>query len=148
MFGNRSAVQFLDHLLGVRSLNLVAVRIANHRLAHRAGGRAVVVDRRHIVSAGLGMELNPVGGRSAADEHQLVLFQMEQNAVADHIAVVAAGHELLGAVDGELGEAVDREMGEQLEGVGPFDVDVHHVVRLVEEHAGLAPGALFIAPVA
>ena len=72
---------------------------------------------------------------------------MKQNPVADHIAVVAAGNELLGAVDRELRKAIDRQMGEQLEGVGPLDEQIHHVVGLIEEHAGLPPGLLLVAPV-
>ncbi|MEI9886115.1 MAG: hypothetical protein WDN08_06365 [Rhizomicrobium sp.] len=145
--GERPAVELADHLLGIGALDLIAVELAHHRLAHRARRRAVVLLDADVVAAGRGVELDPVRGRGAADEHQLVDIEMEQNAVADDEAVIAAGHELLGAVDRKVREAVDREIGEQLERVGAFDEEVDHVVRLVEQHAGLAPGALLVAPV-
>ena len=31
--------------------------------------------------------------------------------------------------------------------IGPLDVQIGHVVRLIEERAGLAPGTLLVAPV-
>ena len=89
------------------------------------------------------MELDPVGGRSAADEHELVLLQMEQNAVADHIAVVGARHELLGAVDGEFAKLlIGRDGRAASSASGPSMIDVDHVVGLVEENGALAPGTL------
>ena len=88
-----------------------------------------------------------VGRAPSADVAQLVLLEVEQDAVADDVAVVAAGRELLGAVDGELREAVGREVRDELKGVRSFEVLLDHVVRLIEEHAGLAPGALLVAPV-
>ena len=91
----RAAVELLDHVLRVRALDLVAVELADDRLAHRARRRAVVVFGRDIVAAGLGVEFDPVGGRVAADIRELVFGQVEQDAVADHVAVVAAGRELL-----------------------------------------------------
>ena len=71
----------------------------------------------HLVAAGLGVELDPVRRRRAADEHELVLLEVEQDAVADDVAAVAARHELLGAVDREIVEAVDREVREELQRV-------------------------------
>ena len=52
-FRNRAAVQLLDHLLRVRSLNLVPIGDAVHGLAHRARGRAVVLHDLHVVPARL-----------------------------------------------------------------------------------------------
>jgi hypothetical protein len=72
---------------------------------------------------------------------------MKQNAVANHIAVVAAWNELLGFTGGEFGKTVDRKMREQLESVGPLQILLHHVMRLIEKNAGLPPGTLLIAPV-
>ncbi len=93
------------------------------------------------------MEFDPVRGRRAPDEYVLVLGKMKQDAVADDMSAVAARNKLLGFVDGEILERVDGEMGQHLLGVGALDVDIHHVVRLVEEHAGLLPCPLFVAPV-
>ena len=77
----------------------------------------------------------------------LVLGEMEQDDVADDVAAVADRHELLGAVDGKIGEAVDRQMRQHLQGVRPLDHQLGHVVRLVEQHHGLAPCPLLVAPV-
>ncbi len=38
-------------------------------------------------------------------------------------------------------------MRKQLESVRTFDEQIHHVVGLVEQNAGVAPGALLVAPV-
>ena len=129
MSGNGPAVQLLDDLLRIRALNLVTVRNAGNRFAHGASRRPIVVEDLHVVSAGFGMKLDPVGRRRAPHKNQPVLFEVEENAVADHVAAVAAGNELLGSVDRELREAVDRKMGEHLDGIGAFNVDVHHVMR-------------------
>ena len=102
MSGNGAAVELLDDVLRVRALDLIAVILADHRLAHRARWRAVIVFDLDVVFAGLGVELDPVGSRIAADEDQAVFAEMEQDAVADHVAVVVARHELLGLVDGKV----------------------------------------------
>src|SRR5690606_18969629 len=103
-----AAVQFFDNGPGVRTLDLVAVADTFDRLATRAGRRTIVVNDFNVVAAGFRVVANPVGGRSAAYEYELVLGQMEQNAVADDVAAVADRNVLLGAVDREVGEAVDR----------------------------------------
>ena len=143
----RAAVELLDHILGVRALDLVAVELAGDRLAHRARRRAVVVFGRDVIAAGLGVEFDPVGGRVAADVTELVLGEIEQDAVADHVAIVGAGRELLGLIDREILERVGREVREELQRVLAAHEQVDHVVRLVEQHAGLGPGALLVAPV-
>ena len=48
---------------------------------------------------------------------------------------------------GKFGDAVDPRVRDQLERVGAAQEEVDHVVRLVEQHRGLAPGALLPAPV-
>ena len=145
--GNRAAVQLLDQLGGVGPLNLEAVVAADDGLASGAPRRAVVLRRRDVESAGLGVELNPVRRRRAPDEQQAVLGQVEQNAVADDVAVIRARNELLGAIDGEALEAVGRQIREQLQGIRALDVLLDHVVRLVEQDAGVSPRALLVAPV-
>ena len=145
---HRAAIQFFDDGLRVRALNLVAVVLAYHRLAHGARGRTVVFDDLDVEAAGLGVEHDPVGRRRAADEHVLVRREVEQDAVADDVAVVADRHELLGLLGREAFEAVDGEIGQELGGIRAFDEQVHHVVRLVEQHGGLAPSFLFGTPVA
>ena len=58
-----------------------------------------------------------------------------------------AGNELLDLVDGEILEGVDAEVGEQFDDIRALEIDVRHVVRLIEQGGGLAPGALFVPPV-
>ena len=101
MSGIGAAVELLDDVLRVRALDLIAVIFAEYRLAHRARRRTVVVFDLHVVFAGLGVVLDPVGSRIAADEDQRIFGEIEQNAVADHLAVVIYRRELLGLVDGE-----------------------------------------------
>src|SRR5579863_2662221 len=83
-----------------------------HRISYRARRRAVVLHDLHVEPAGLGVELNPTRRRRASHEHQLVLLQMEQDSIADHVAVGCAGYELFGAVHRKLCEAVDSQMRE------------------------------------
>src|SRR5665213_161025 len=144
---DRAAVQLFNYLFGVRTLNLVAVALADDRLAAGTGRRAIVLFGGDVVAAGFGVELNPIGGGRAPDEYQLVLFHVKQNTVADNMAAVAAGHELFRAVHGELGEAIDRQVRKQFESVRALDVHIYHVMRLIEQHAGFAPRTLFVAPV-
>ena len=119
MSGNAAAVELLDDVLRVRTLDLVAVELAEDRLAHGPRRRTVVVLDLDVIVAGLGVELDPVRGRVAADEDQGVLGEIEQDAVADHLAVVVARRELLGLVDGEVLERVGREVRQQLQRIGP-----------------------------
>src|SRR6185312_12404137 len=95
----RLAVELLDHVPGARALDLEAPADALHRLAHRPARRTRIVDDLDVVLALLGLEHQPVGGRRAADVNELVLGQVEDDAVADHVAVRRRRHVLLGLVD-------------------------------------------------
>ncbi len=90
------------------------------------------------------MELNPVCRRCAADEYEFVLFQVKQNPVSNDKSIVAAGNKLLGLVDAEIRKGIDRKIRDHLESIRAFNVDVDHVVRLIEKYAGLTPGFLFV----
>jgi hypothetical protein len=100
-----------------------------------------------VVLAGLGVEVHPIAGGWTSDQAQRVLVEIEQNRVADHVSVRRAGHELFALVDLEILEAVHTEIGQQLHRVRAFDVQVRHVMRLVEQGAGFAPRPLFVSPV-
>ena len=93
------------------------------------------------------MELNPIGSRRAPNEHQSIPLEMEENAVANNVAIVTAGGELFGSIDRKICESVGGEIGEHFERVGTFYVYVGHVVRLVKENGRLPPGALLVAPI-
>ena len=86
------------------------------------------------------MILNPVVRGRPPDQIEGILRKMKKDGISDHVAVVVAGDELLGLVDGKVPDAVDAEVRQQLECLGTLDVHVGHVVRLVEQHGGLLPG--------
>ncbi len=142
-----AAVELLDDVLRVRPLDLIAVEAARYRLAHWARRRTVVIGCLDIVAAGLGVEFDPVRRRIAADIDHAVFGEIEQDAVADDMAIGRDRRELLGLVDGEILERVGRQVRQQLDGVRSLDEQVDHVVRLVEQDAGIPPGSLFVAPI-
>ncbi len=143
----RATVQLFDKLLSIRSLNLVAVTNTSDRLPHRTRGRPVVIYHFNIVAACLGMKSNPVGSWCPPHEKQSILLQMEKNSIANHIAIVATRHKMLGFVNGEVLETIDRQIGEQFEGIGTLNIYIHHMVRLIVKNASLPPGQLFVTPI-
>jgi hypothetical protein len=72
---------------------------------------------------------------------------VEQDGVADEVALVVDRDELLGPVDGEVLEAVHAGVAQELQRIGAGDEQVGHVVGLVEQGDGVAPRALLRAPV-
>ena len=99
----------------------------------RAGERSSS-SKSSVVAAGLGVVREPVGDRGTADVHELLVVEMEEDAVADHVAGRRRRHVLLGHVDREVRDAVDGRVGDQLEGIRALEEEVDHVVGLVEEH--------------
>jgi hypothetical protein len=85
--------------------------------------------------------------RRAANQVEAVLFQVKKDDVANHVAVVVAGDELLRLAGSEVREAVDAEHREHFEGIPTLNVHVRHVVRLIEEDARIPPRTLFVSPV-
>ena len=146
-FRNGSAIQFVQDLIGIRPLNLEPVHSADYRLASRVTRRALVTGGLYVISARDSLEFDPVGRGCASHINQLVLRQMEQNAVADDEPVVIAGCKVFRTINGELGEWVERQVRNHFESVGPLDVNVHHVMRLVKKHRALSPRTLLIAPI-
>jgi hypothetical protein len=144
---NRAAVEPLEDLGGVRPLHLEAVVPANDRLPTRVRGGSIVTAQLHVEAAGLAVELDPVDGGRAPHEIELVRAEVEHDDVANHVAVVAARRELLGAVRHEPSEAVRTEMREQLQGIGSADEQLRHVVRLVEQDRRFTPRPLLVPPV-
>jgi hypothetical protein len=135
----------LHNLQRVGTLNLIAVDLADDRAG--TGNGALVAFQLDVIPAGLAVVLHPVVHRRPADQVEAVLLEMEQYDVADDVAVVVAGDELLGLVRTEVLKAIDPETLEHLRRVRPLHVHIGHVVRLVEQDRGLAPGALFVSPV-
>ena len=133
----------LHHLERVGTLDLIAIGLAAALVLRRS----LVASGGGVVAARLEVELHPVGHRRAADDVERVLAEVEEDRVADHVALGVAAHDLLAGVDLERLEAVHADVGQQLQRVGPLDVQVRHVMRLVEERARFAPRALLVAPV-
>src|SRR5688500_5987748 len=105
------------------------------------------MDDFNVVTTGFSVETNPVGGRRAAYKHEFILGQMEQNAVADNVTTVAYRYVLFGAVYREAGKTVDGGVGQQFDCIRTFNVNVHHMVRLVKKYCRFTPCSLFAAPV-
>ena len=141
--GQRAAVRFLEHLHRGRALHLEAVELAPFLV----DGGALVAMERHVVVAGLGVVLHPVVRRRAADEADHVLLEVEEDRIADHVAVVVDRRELLRLVDAEVLEGVDAGRLEEPDHVRALDGQVGHVMRLVEQRRRVAPRVLLVAPV-
>ena len=142
--GQRPAVRLRQHLERGRPLHLEAVDLPP---PGRVRGRPLVAVEGDVEVARLGVVLHPVVGRGATDEVDAVLVEEEEDRVADHVAVVVHGDELLRLADLEVLERVDAERGEELDDVRPLDVEVGHVVRLVEQRRRLTPGDLLVHPI-
>ncbi len=145
--GDRPLVELGEDLGRVRALDLVAVVTAHDGVAARVRGRTVVTDDVDLEAARLSVELQPVHGQGATDEHELVLREIEQDAVADDVTVIAHRHHLLRHLRDEVVEAVDRGVRAELQRVRALDGELGHVVRLIEQHGAVAPRGLLIAPV-
>ncbi len=140
------AEHLLHGLHRVRALDLEPVLPAGP-LGPCALHGALVTLQHDVVAARLRMELHPVVHRRATDDVESLPAQVSQNDVADDVAVVAARDELLRLVRLEALDAVDAEIRDELQCILALDVHVRHVIGLVEEHAGLLPCTLLVAPV-
>ena len=143
----RTTVQLLDDIPGARSLDLKTPYRSRDGLAHRPRRRAVVEFEVNVVAAVLGLEAKPVGCRRTADVNELFLGQVENYAVTDDMAVWRGRDILLGLVDRKSLHGVGGRVGQQLERVFAPQVQIHHVMGLVEKYHAVLPGPLFHAPV-
>src|SRR5215208_3621487 len=91
--------------------------------------------------------LHPVMSGGPPDEIELILVQVEENRITDHVSIMIASDKLLGFVNFEVLEVVYAEIGEQPECIRTFDIEIRHMKRLFEENACLPPGMLLISPV-
>src|SRR5215207_1333285 len=91
--------------------------------------------------------MHPVMSGRSSNKIDLILVQIEENRITDHVSIMIACDKLLGFVDFKVLEVVYAEIGEQLECVRTFDIEIRHMKRLFEENAGLPPGTLLISPV-
>ncbi len=93
------------------------------------------------------MKPNPVKHRRSPHQIELIRAEVEEDHVANDIAVVSAGHELLRFVDRKALKTVHSEIGQELDRARPFHQQIRHVIGLIEEDTRLLPGTLFIAPI-
>src|SRR4029450_9562189 len=112
-----------------------------------ARGGALVELQLHYVAVGVRVEADPVERRYASDQIEAVFSHRVRDDVADHMAVVAARHELLGPVEGGVLERVDAQARKQLHRVRPLYGQFGHVKREGEQDASFLPRLLLVAPV-
>jgi hypothetical protein len=93
------------------------------------------------------VELHPVDHHRVPDQVVEVILQVEQDRVADQVAVRVDGDELLGPVHPEVREGVHAQVAEQAQRVRSLDEQVRHVVGLVEQRARACPRQLLGPPV-
>ena len=136
--GERRAGQLLDHLDRGRALELVAIQLRRPLPARRV---LVALDR-HVVGAGLGLELHPVLNRRGADEVEEPFPEVKEDGVADEEPLPVHGDVLLHHPGHKARERVHPEVGEEACRIRTLDEHVGHVMRLVEQRTGLAPGSL------
>src|ERR1700759_323732 len=105
--GNLAPNYFAKNLLCVRSIKAKAIF---YPAFFWVGGRIQVTLNHNVVVAGHRIEFHPVLKLHAADEFKAVLFQIVENAFADHLAVVIASDKLLGSTGYEIFESVDTEI--------------------------------------
>jgi hypothetical protein len=106
--GNGLARYFLHDFLGVRALDLVAI---DATAAARIEQGALVALGPGVIAPCFEVVLHPVQRRGATDEHEAFGRQVEQDRVADHVAVGVAGNELFGRIDSEALERIYAERG-------------------------------------
>ena len=143
----RAAMQLFDHAPSVRALDLEAPFLARDGLAHRPHRRTVIEFDRHVVAAGFAVIPQPVRRRRATDIGKRLFFLPEHDPVTDHVAVRRGRHILLGLARRPALRRVDHRVRQQLARITPTDVEIDHVVRLVEQHRAVLPRPLFGPPV-
>src|SRR5262249_18567016 len=107
---DRTAVEFVENLVSVGTLDLEAIRRTDYRSASGIAGGALIARRLDVPAARGALEFDPVGGRCASDINELILCKMEEDAVPDNVSVIAAWREMFCSIDGEFGKRVEREM--------------------------------------
>ena len=125
------------------ALNLIAVS-PSPALIHRG---PFVPFRRSLIAARFHVILHPIQSGRAADQIEFVFVQIEEDRVANHIAIGITCHKLLRLIDFEILVAIDAKIRQHLERLRALDIQIGHVVRLIEKRAAFLPGALFISPV-
>ena len=71
----------------------------------------------------------------------------KQNRIANDLAAGIAGDKLFSLVGPVALDAVDTQIREQLQYVWNLNIEIGHIVRLVEQGTAFLPGTLFVCPV-
>jgi hypothetical protein len=138
-----SSCDLLHHANGMRALNLISENFPCTFI----DSRPFVSFHGGVISAGLDVVLHPIGGGRPPDKIEPVLAQIEKNGIANDISLGIARDKLLGLMDLEIPETVHRKVRQQSQSIGALHVEVRHMVRLIEQRAGLAPGQLLVSPI-
>ena len=134
---------FADDVHRTGALHLVAV---DDRVADSTVGRVVAPDL-DVVAARLRVVLEPVDARRDADRLELVLLVPEEDVVPDQLAIRVDRDVLLGRVHRKVLDAVYGRVADELERIGTLDVEVSHVVGLIEKDRTATPRQLLVSPV-
>ncbi len=106
----------------------------------------------HILARGLSaleIEPDPVDQNVVADQDESVgaLRVIEQDAVADQVAVLVDTDQLLRDPGAEVLEGVGRDLDQSRDDIRTVQEQLRHVVALIHEGNRRAPGALLVTPV-
>ena len=103
--------------------------------------------RRRLVASSLYVILHPIQSRRASHQVEFVFVQIKEDRVANDITIVVTGDKLLRLIDLEILEAIYAKIREHLQRIRAIQIQIGHMVRLVEKRAGLLPRTLLISPV-
>src|SRR5580658_2228203 len=85
--------------------------------------------------------------RRTADKIEFVFVQIKKDGIPNYVSIMVTRNKLLSLIHLEILIAIYAQVRQQFERVWTLDIEIRHVVRLVEQSAALLPGALFIPPV-
>ena len=128
MSGDLRAVHLFEDLPRVRTLHLQPISFARLRIDYTA----LVTFDLDVISARGCVKFNPVAGGGPADNNGLVVFQAKQDRVANDIAIVIHGDELLCDFAAEILECIDAKVREQAARIRSFHIEIGHVIGLIK----------------
>src|SRR5262245_49771624 len=114
--GRRLFRNLLHYFYAIRTLNLESENLAPALVA----SRPLVSFRCCAISAILQIELHPVRSRRPSDKIEFIVVEIEENGIADNVAVLVARNKLLRLIDFEILEAVYAKVGKQFKRFGTF----------------------------
>src|SRR5262249_23484687 len=111
-----------------RALKLITVKF---RWSLTSSGIVVALDS-DVVTTGFGLEFHPIDDRRVAHKVELLVSEVEENAVDNEIAILVGGHILLRFTWRKVMKRVHTEFGKKPARSAPRYEQIRHVMRLVE----------------